>query len=311
MDDITAIYLARHSAMLSARFRLSRPATDLPARLADKHALATTCARYAVPHPETRLVRRSADVDIARQDFGQPLMAKWARPWLVADQRDFRSTAVVRTAEELSAVRLLAERWPGELLLQRYISPLPDTDWFFHGYFRNGSCRFSGTGRKDRAYPPTAGITTYGRWLDNPEIDAIVKSMAARLNYSGVLDLDFRYSPIDDRHYLLDFNPRVGAQFRLFADSMDTDVIRAAYLDLTGEDRDNGSPAFGRTYLVENYDLLRKLIRANGPQEGGRGWLASMRHADELAWYASDDRGPFTGMVRHTFLRALKGRRRH
>ncbi|MFI6814376.1 ATP-grasp domain-containing protein [Nonomuraea sp. NPDC050328] len=309
MDDITAIYIARHSAILTPDFLVSAPAADVPARVADKHTLAATCAEHGIPHPEIRVIENAADVSAA--PFGYPLMAKWARPWLSTGEHGFRSTMVVRTPADLAAVADLAALEPGELLLQRHLAPRPDADWFFHGYFRDGSCVFSGTGRKERAYPPTAGITTLGRWLPNPEIDETARTLAKALGYSGVLDLDFRYDPRDGRHYLLDFNPRVGAQFRLFGDTGGMDVIRAAYLDLAGEPLDVGAPHYDRTYLVENYDLLRKLMRARGTNSGkGRGWLASLRQADELAWYASDDFEPFVGMVKHTFLRALKGRRK-
>ncbi|NUR89140.1 MAG: ATP-grasp domain-containing protein [Nonomuraea sp.] len=291
---------------------MSRPAGELPAQLADKHALSTICAHLGVAHPETTVVAGRADLERAERDYGYPLLAKWAKPWLLPPDRKLRSTTLVHSPAQLRSIGLEAGQQASELLLQKYIPPAPDADWFFHGYFRGDStCAFSGTGRKERAYPRSAGITTLGRWVDNPQIDHVARTLAKSLHYSGILDMDFRYHAEDGHYYLLDFNPRVGAQFRLFHDSSALDVVRAAYLDLTGDAREAGDPAYERVYVVENYDLLRKLTRKSGSSgRSGRGWISSLRAADELAWFARDDPDPFTQMIRQTFTRALRRRRR-
>ncbi len=59
--------------------------------------------------------------------------------------------------------------------------------------------------------------------------------MAAALGFRGIVDLDLRFDPRDAQYKLLDFNPRLGAQFRLFTTGTGVDVARAAYLDLTGQ----------------------------------------------------------------------------
>ena len=51
---------------------------------------------------------------------------------------------------------------------------------------------------------------------------------------------------------LLDFNPRLGAQFRVFRDTAGTDVALAAYLDLTDQPIPPGEQVNGRRFLVEN-----------------------------------------------------------
>ena len=53
----------------------------------------------------------------------------------------------------------------------------------------------------------------------------------------------------------IDFNPRIGAQFRLFERADGVDVIRAMHLDLTGRDLPAGRQVDGRLYVVENLDV--------------------------------------------------------
>ncbi|NEB10808.1 ATP-grasp domain-containing protein, partial [Streptomyces coelicoflavus] len=94
-------------------------------------------------------------------------------------------------------------------------------------------------------------------------------------------DLDFRRCGTTGRYHLLDFNPRPGAQFRLFADTAGLDVVRALHLDLTHRPLPEGAPRPGRVFVVENYAPLSALR----PARAGRG-------GRELAWYARDDRAP-------------------
>jgi predicted ATP-grasp superfamily ATP-dependent carboligase len=304
LDDISAIRLAEHSRELAKAFYLPEQADELPRRLADKRALATICAELGLAHPDTVVVESMRDLRRAAMRFGYPLIAKWAKPWLVSGG----ATSVVHSDDQARV--LLGRAGENELLFQRLIPYAPRADWFFHGYFDPDSgCVFEGTGCKDRAYPPAAGLTTLGRWLPNLRVAELAKELAAALRYSGILDMDFRYNARDDRYYLLDFNPRIGAQFRLFRDGNGLDVVRAAHLSLTGRRPPACRPAYGRVYLVENYDLLRKVVGRRSMRTSARpGWLRSVRRADELAWYSRDDVRPFLQMLKYTALRGLNRR---
>ena len=87
--------------------------------------------------------------------------------------------------------------------------------------------------------------------------------------YSGIVDLDLRFDARDGAYKLLDFNPRLGAQFRLFEDTAGIDVVRAAYLDLTGQPVPEGEPVPGRRFLVETYHrLLGQLLAQRRTRPG-------------------------------------------
>jgi len=43
--------------------------------------------------------------------------------------------------------------------------------------------------------------------------------LLAKLGYRGILDLDIRLDERTGDYHLLDFNPRLGAQFRVFRDN--------------------------------------------------------------------------------------------
>ncbi|WP_149548431.1 ATP-grasp domain-containing protein [Streptomyces marokkonensis] len=279
MDDATAIAAGRLRDELAPAYLLPETPATLPGRVADKAELAGLCAATGIPHPRTLVPDspgRAAD-DATR--LGLPLVAKWSRPWLLPPGSGLRSTQLVRSVPQARELYARTGEAGSPLLLQAYLPPGQDRDWFFHGYAdHSGTVRAGGPGRKRLSWPRGAGLTAVGHWAPNAEVCALAERLTGELGYRGVFDLDFRRCGTTGRYHLLDFNPRPGAQFRLFADSAGLDVVRALHLDLTGRPLPDGDPVAGRSFVVENYAPFAALRTA----PGGR----------ELAWYARDDRVP-------------------
>ena len=192
-------------------------------------------------------------------------------------------------------------------MLQEYIPGGKEADWFFHGYCDDDSiCRPAFTGIKERSYPAHAGLTSFGRSVENERLRADVEQLLRDLSYRGVLDLDLRRDARDGRFRLLDFNPRLGAQFRVFEDGGGIDVARAAYLDLTCQSIPAQQPGSDRHFVVENYDLLAALGYRRRGELDLRTWIRSLRSVDETAWFARDDLAPFGLMCLRTGWRAAQ-----
>jgi hypothetical protein len=97
----------------------------------------------------------------------------------------------------------------------------------------------------------------------------------------------------DGEYKLLDFNPRVGAQSRVFEDNGTVDRVRALHLDLTGR--------------VEHLDLLAGVGYGRVGDLDLRSWLASLRGTrQEPAWFARDDLAPFLLMCVRFLLRDVR-----
>ncbi|WP_424213282.1 ATP-grasp domain-containing protein [Streptomyces sp. BI20] len=260
MDDCGAISLGRLAGRLDGRFRIPHQPDDLPARVADKAELASLCARWGIPHPETVVPSAAAEAGDAAWRLGLPLVAKWSRPWLLPAGSGLRSTCLVHSATEARLLWERTEEAGSRLLLQRFLPAGPDTDRFFHGCFtREGLPLLYGAGRKEHSWPVRTGLTAVGRWLPDPAVEEAGLRLARLLRYQGILDLDFRR---DERgaFRLVDFNPRPGAQFRLFTEDGGLDVVRALYLDLTGQRVPAPSGGPGRRFVAENYALMSRVL---------------------------------------------------
>ncbi|MDK9495677.1 ATP-grasp domain-containing protein [Streptomyces katrae] len=322
MDDMSAIAVSRVAPMLTDRFRIPHQPDDLPARVADKAELSRLCARWGVPHPETVIPASGAEAARAAWRLGLPVVAKWSRPWLLPAGTGLRSTTLVNTAADARRLYERSAEAGSRLLLQRFLPAGPDTDWFFHGAFaRDGRPLLAGSGRKELSWPVRTGLTAVGRWLPDPAVEESALRLAERLGYQGILDLDFRRDECGTFR-LVDFNPRPGAQFRLFADDSGLDVVQAVYLDLTGQRVPTPAGGPGRVFVAENYALLaavrgRTLPRsapgvpaAAGPAQAGSGERGrearpgpvrvlprGERGRVEAAWFALDDLWPFLAML--------------
>lgn len=283
MDDASAVAVGRLRDELAPSYLLPDTPGPLAERVADKAELTALCAAADVPHPLTLIPDSAAEAARAAWQLGLPVVAKWSRPWLLPPDSGLRSTVVVRSPQEARELYLRTEEAGSRLLLQAYLPPGTDRDRFFHGYAdRSGAVRGGGAGVKLRSWPRGAGLTAVGRWMPDPTVQALAERITGELGYRGIFDLDFRRDT-EGRPHLLDFNPRPGAQFRLFCDTADLDVVRALHLDLTHRPLPDGVPRAGREFVVENYAPLTALR----PAPAGR----------ELAWCARDDRGPGWAMA--------------
>ena len=301
-DDAGAIFLAEHGDKLRPRYLFPAPPADLPRRAAGKATLAEICRTADVPHPATTVPVDAAEATAFADACGYPIMAKVNRFWAADKTTNLQSTTIVhdRTAllELVEQVRRATGDGPDTgLLLQEYLAPTTHgarRDWFFHGYFDADSrCLVGHTGIKMRSYPAYAGMTSYGRWTPNQRLREQSIALLTGLGYQGIVSLDYCWDPRHDAYRLVDFNPRLGAQFRLFHDTAGIDLVRAQHLDLTGRTIPPGEAIPGRTLAVENYDPIAMLTYRRSGNLSLRSWLSSLRAADEYAWFAGDDLAPF------------------
>ena len=310
-DDVAAIFIAEQAATLHRWFLFPRQTALLPRTLANKRKLYLLCKQIGVSCPETVFPNSRDDVHEFLEHATFPVVMKAAESWLLPDGA--RTTSIAWTREQACAFyrdtqtqqHMQSHQRPN-LIFQQYIPPGCSEDWFYHGYCNQGSDSCIGfTGRKIRSYPCFAGPTTLGKAVTNEPLrqraDAILKS----LSYSGIVDIDFRLDKRDGQYKLLDFNPRIGAQFRLFEDHAGTDVVRALYLDLTGKRVPKSPEIKGRTFIVELHDLAASIASLRRGTLTVREWWRSLYGKKELAWFSRDDPLPFLMMCIRLLLRVI------
>jgi len=284
-DDLGAILIAEESTTLRQWFVFPDIVARMPRNLANKQMLYQLCRRMGVPCPNTLVPTSLSDVNNFAGIARFPLVIKPAAPWIAPKL----TVSIVHTERELLDVwhRTQNSTKPN-LLIQEYI-PEGD-DWFFHGYCNGDSdCLAGFTGTKLRSFPPRTGMTTLGRSVTNDALRHQAEIFLKAISYSGIMDLDYRFDKRDGQYKLLDFNPRIGAQFRLFEDHNGLDVVRALYRDLTGQVVQRSRQVDGRVFVVEPYDLGASVNYFWRGELSAYAWLRSFKGRREFAWFSWDD----------------------
>jgi predicted ATP-grasp superfamily ATP-dependent carboligase len=298
IDDRAAVFAADHHEALAQRFRLPAQPAGLTRALCSKRELAELCARFQIPAPATAAPAEEAELLELAREQGYPVVLKQSDPWLPSRDPGAPSVHVARSEAELvAAYRRMESDVAPQTILQEFIPGDADSVWMFDGYFDAGSrCLAAFTGRKLRQYRPRVGPTSLGICEPNPDVVELACALMAATGYSGIVDMGFRYDARDGRYKLLDVNPRIGATFRLFVAGNGLDVVRAQYLDLTGQEVPAGGVVDGRKWIVEPTDLASAALLRREGELGVRQWLTSLRGVEEAAWWARDDPRPFLAM---------------
>ncbi|MCD2193294.1 ATP-grasp domain-containing protein [Actinomycetospora endophytica] len=269
----------------------------LPRRVASKEGLFRLCSAHGIPTPMTVFPENLADVEEYAATGAFPVVVKSRDPFERHRHPTVRSSTVVETPDRLRAMALDWDDVPS-LILQEYVPRETAEDWVVHAWWPGPDAPGQEalfTGVKLRSWPPHAGFTTAGRARWNDELADHARRLFDTVGFRGIADLDWRRDLRDGRYKLVDFNPRVGAQFRLFEDEAGLDVVRAQHLALTGRPVPHARFPEGRAFVVEDFDYAARVAyrgdRTDGPAPDGR------PPSTEHGWFALDDPLPFLPML--------------
>jgi D-aspartate ligase len=252
-DDSGAVFVAEHAEPLSKWFLFPRVEKGLPRRLANKKDLYSLCTTFRVSCPEATFPACLDDLLEFTERARFPVVIKASEPYRLPS--GVLTVRIVESPKTLLALyKGAAASGINDLFLQEYIPDSCAEDWIFHGYANPESGYLVAfTGRELRSYPPFAGSTTLGVSQPNDELARQTERFLKAARYAGIMDLDYRFDKRDGRYKLLDFNPRIGANFQMFADRDGPDVIRAQHLHLTGRTVHLSRGVRVRTFVVEPY----------------------------------------------------------
>jgi D-aspartate ligase len=299
--DQLAIFVDENADALRERFLFPSQPPGLPGALASKKEMYHIAKQAGIPTAETTFPASRQDVIEFGKSATFPIMLKGIDTKRLSARVGGWGQGMFRVdsaAELLQKYDKYEDSESPNLMLQEYIPGDDDTVWMFNGYFdRNSECVQGFTGKKIRQCPIHRGLTSLGICITNETVERITRQFMKLVGYRGILDIGYRYDARDGLYKVLDVNPRIGATFRLFVADNGMDVIRALYLDLTGQAIDAGRPREGRKWMVEDLDLFSSYCYH---REGGvrlRDWFASFKGVQESAYFAFDDPFPLWAML--------------
>jgi D-aspartate ligase len=285
--DREAVWAADNAAALGEVFRFPERDATLVRALCDKSRMQELAQRTGVATAASVVPRSKDDLSRFTETAAFPVMLKAIDTEHVR-RRLGRTKMLIRTAPELLDVSMKAlDGETPNFLIQEFI---PGEDWMFDGYFdSNADCLFGVTAKKVRRFPPQTGVTSLGMCLWDETVYKRTTEFMKAIGYRGIVDIGYRRDSRDGQFRILDVNPRIGCTFRLFAATNGMDVVRALYLESTGQAVPSGQVAEGRKWIVEDFDLVSALRSGWTGDLGLKEWFRSLRGVQEAACFSMDD----------------------
>ena len=299
-SDETTEFVADHADVLRECFRFQDNPPTLVRGLASKREMFGLATRHRVPTPNTLFPRRLDEVLEYAERGPFPVMLKgiYGNRLML---RTKKKMVIVQTPDELvREYKAMEDPNCPNLMIQEFIPGGDDQVFIFNGYFDSKSdCLLGFTGYKIRQAPIHVGCASLGecRWIET--VAKTTTDFMKAVGYKGILDIGYRLDPRDGQYKVLDINPRVGQAYRLFVDDNDHDVVKALYLNFTGQKQPQPPPRRdGRRWLIEDFDFVSSYHYHLEGTLGLWTWLRSFRGVEEAAWFNWRDPSPFFLMLR-------------
>jgi D-aspartate ligase len=208
-DDETAALLARNREALSDLYRLTVPGWEVLRWAYDKRLTYRLASDVGVDRPRTEYPRDRDDV--LHFQGGFPAILK---PAIRAEFNRFTASKAWRADDDRSLVAQYDEACglvdPSLIMIQEVIPGTGDRQLSYAALCRDGVPLASLVARRTRQWPMDFGrASTYVETIDAPDVEAQARRLLAALRFNGIVEVEFKRDPRDDRLKLLDINARV------------------------------------------------------------------------------------------------------
>jgi D-aspartate ligase len=200
--------ISKHHAELASIFRVTVPPWDIARWAYDKRLTYQRAASLGIDYPLSYHPRDLQDV--ALLDCRFPVVLK---PTVHEHRNEFTNAKAWRCDDRAS----LLSRYEAAaglvgaqgIALQELIPGGGETQFSYAAVWDRGSPVASLIARRTRQYPVDFGITsTFVETVERPEIEEAAGLFLRSLNYSGLVEVEFKYDKRDRRYKLLDVNAR-------------------------------------------------------------------------------------------------------
>jgi D-aspartate ligase len=199
---------SKHKAELSSVFRVTVPPWEVVRWAHDKRLTYQRAASLGIDYPLSWHPRDLQDVGALDCRF--PVVLK---PTVREYRNEFTNAKAWRCDDSASLVSRYAQAAAlvGEhgIVLQELIPGGGSTQFSYAGVWDRGQPMASLVARRTRQYPVEFGYTsTFVETVEQPEVEDAACRFLRSLDYSGLVEVEFKFDERDRRYKLLDVNAR-------------------------------------------------------------------------------------------------------
>jgi D-aspartate ligase len=285
--DEEARLVSRRHAELSAFYRVITPPWEVMRWAADKRLTNERAQSLGIDFPWSHYPTGRRELEQLQCRFPlilKPTVRKGSNAWRV-DDREHLLARYDQAASMVGDAIVLQEMIPGNGAAQFSYAALWD----------RGKPVASLVARRSRQYPIDFGYTsTYVETIDNADVEEAASHFLSSLQYSGLVEIEFKYDARDSRYKILDVNARTWAWIGL-GGIAGVDFPHLQWRLALGETvpRLRGRP--GASWMHSLRDFVAACQEMKAMSLSPAGYLKSLHRPIEFAAFASDD--PMPGVV--------------
>lgn len=292
--------LAPYAGQLQRRFRVVEPLGQA-AQFMDKTFQLQAAAEAGIAVPRTWLPSSWQDLAALAGETSERLLAKPSPARFPAGKKlpSFKAVVAASAGELERKLRSLVDS-PADVLVQEYIDGGDACHFGTVCYrARSRNACFVLSVRKVRQTTLEAGIMAVGRVVDAPEVRDMTVRLVERLDYRGVIHVEFKRSPSDGRYYFIEWNARP-PYFHSLGWKAGFDAAWLAYCDyMSPRDLDSVSLRHDSGhYWINLREDMRRLVNVPRLALKPTTWRPYLRRK-EWAVFALDDLKPWVGSMQH------------
>jgi predicted ATP-grasp superfamily ATP-dependent carboligase len=201
-------FIAQNHALLSAHYRVMTPDWDTTKWVCDKRltyqraaSLGISCAWNFQPSCLESVQQLECQFPVVLKPAVRNGLNDFtrAKAWR-ADNRDDLLSLYRRAAALVGEDAVVVQEWiPGN----------GEAQYSYAGLWNRGDAVASLVARRRRQYPVDFGrSSTFVETVEQPEVEILARRLLQSLNYSGVVEIEFKYDRRDRQYKLLDVNGR-------------------------------------------------------------------------------------------------------
>jgi len=288
-DDVW--FVAQNHIALGALFTLTTPAWDTIRWTHDKRAMNARADELGIAHPLTRQAR-SRD-ELLSLDMTFPLILK---PAMHEGRNAFVDAKAWRADDEATLLARYDEAkalvGADTVMIQELIPGDGTAQYSYAAVWDRGRPAASLVAQRRRQYPIEFGFTsTMVETIEQPEIEAEACRFLASLDYSGLVEVEFKYDARDRRYKILDVNARAWSWLAI-GRAAGIDFAALQWRVATGEAIVSPAARRRARWLYVSRDLAASLWDILDGSLPLTAYLRSFRKPMALAVFAWDDPVP-------------------
>jgi len=293
-EELVAAF-SRNRLELGQWFRVPTPEWSTVRWMWDKRNTYRLAQELGIAIPRTHYldhIDQLAELD----GFAPPFTIKPA----IKEHFVYATKAKAWSANSLSELRLLFEKaselvGPGEIMVQEFIPGGGCQQFAYCAFFRDGKAVGKMVTQRRRQHPLRFGrASTYVETVELPILEELSERFLRKINYYGLVEMEYKLDPRDGQYKLLDVNARTWGYHTLGA-SAGVDFSLMLYSDQVGMPVIPGKGKPGVGWLRMTTDIPASLLALLQGELDVRSYLHSLRNCRVEAVFSHED--PLPGLA--------------